>query len=465
MQVMIIVAMMASTASELAGQARISGIVRDTTGAPIAGVEVSATGTTRTETTDRSGAFQLEGLPAGTAQVTLRRVGYSPQTTIMKLVDGDNSLGEVVLTVTPRELDTVRTSEQELYRDYPLLREFDANRKVGLGQFVTRQQLEMQRGGFMTPILTQLRGVMMIRSATVAQHAWIANSLIPTTSCTVLEDLMNGEQVGPVRDAACHYCYPAVYLDNALIAPQGVAANVGRFSPDQLEAVQVYLGDAETPAKYINARSGCGVIVLHSRVVQVQPRIYARQDHPTRSRLYLNAAVSAGKSGSDCTYCGSGTASDFRAGYTFRDRWVLGVRAANWSGNPGGFQSIKLRQGFLEWYPHPDPGRFKWFITTALGNMNVDVYSEKSLESSDRYVGSGLPSMALGTGMDVSVVRRFVVTPFISYNRNLSGYVDQTHCVTHIPTGGSTFVTDCVTLGATPHTFSLLQLGTRVGWR
>jgi hypothetical protein len=206
--------------------------------------------------------------------------------------------------------------------------------------------------------------------------------------------------------------------------------------------------------------------VLHSRVIQNKPRVIAaKQDQPTRSRLLVNAAISAAKSGADCTYCGNGAASDFRVGYTFRDRWVLGIRAANWSGDPSGLQSIQLRQGFLEWYPHPDPGRFKWFVNTAVGNMNVDVYSEKSLESSDRYVGKGLPSMAFGSGVDVSVVRRFVVTPFISYNRNLSGYVDQTHCVTHIPTGSTNFETDCVTLGARPHTFTLLQLGTRVGWR
>lgn len=456
---------LACSATSLTAQARLTGTVRDTIGAPIAGVEVSVQGTSRTATSDRAGSFQMTGIPTGTTTVTLRRVGYAPQTSIMKLVDGDNSLGVAVLTALPRELDTVRTRENELYREYPLLREFDENRKIGLGQFVTRQQLEMQRGGFMTPIFNQMRGIMMIRSTTVATHAWLANSYVPSTSCTVLEEFSGTEKTTPVSDAACNYCFPSVYLDNSLIAPRGVAANIGRFNPDQFEAIQVFLGDAETPARYISGQSGCGVIVLISRVIQTKPRIIAsKQDHPTRSRLYVNGAISTAKSGAACSSCGTGMASDFRAGYTFRDRWVVGGRAANWSGNPDGFQSIKLRQVLLEWYPHPDPGKYKWFVNTALGSMSVDLYAEKSVEANDRYVGGGLPSMALGTGMDIAVVHRLVLTPFLSYNRSLGGRVDQTHCVNHIPVGTTTFVAECGE-SSQPRTFTLMQFGTRFGWR
>jgi hypothetical protein len=323
----------------------------------------------------------------------------------------------------------------------------------------------MNQGGFMTPVFNQLRGLMMIRSANVASHAWIANSLVPSTTCTQLEDLGGTEAVTPVRDAACNYCFPSVFLDNSLIAPRGLAANIGRFNPDQFEAIEVFLGDAETPAKYIGRGSGCGVIVLISRVVPRRANIARHQDQPTRSRVYANAAVSLGKSGADCPRCGSGTASDFRVGYTFSDRWVVGVRAGNWSGERSGFQNIKLRQALLEWYPHPEPGRFKWFVNTGLGGMSVDLYSEKSIEASDRFVGKSLPTISMGAGVDVSIIQRFVLTPFLSYNRNVGGRVQWTHCTTHMPPGSTTFVTDCSTLPSNPATFTLMQFGTRVGWR
>jgi hypothetical protein len=96
--------------------------------------------------------------------------------------------------------------------------------------------------------------------------------------------------------------------------------------------------------------------------------------------------------------------------------------------------------------------------------MHVDLYSEKSVESNDHYVGNGLPALALGTGMDIALVRRVVLTPFLSYNRSMGGRVDQTHCVNHIPVGTSTFVSECGE-SSQPRTFTLMQFGTRLGWR
>jgi hypothetical protein len=457
-----------SATSLAAQQARLTGTVRDTTGAPLAGVEVSVQGISRTATTDRQGAFALGGIPTGTSTVTVRRVGFAPQTTIMKFVDGDNTLGVVVLTRIAQELDTVTTREQELWREYPLLREFAENKKIGLGQFVTRQQLEMFRGGFMTPVFNQMRGLQIIRSQQVASHQWIANTYVPNSNCTVLEDLADGERIMPPGEVGCggvpRYCYPTVFLDNARMAPLGLAANIGAFNPDMFEAIQVYLGAAETPAKYADMRSGCGVIVFHRRVPDKKPRIIAaRQDHPTRSRLFVNAAVATSKSGGDCTDCGTGLGGDFRLGYTIRDRWVLAARVANWSGNPDGFQSIKLRQALLEWYPHADPGRYKWFINMGGGTMDADLFRQPSTEINDRYFGKGLPAMVAGTGVDINLVQRLVLTPFISYNRNIGGRSDHTHCVTHFPT--ATPVTECNTIPSQPHLFTLLQAGLRFGWR
>jgi hypothetical protein len=463
MRIVSVAAAFVLAASSLAAQARLTGTVRDTAGAPLAGVEVSVQGITRTATTDRAGAFQLAGIPAGTSTVTVRRFGFTPQTTIMKFVDGDNTLGDVVLTRMPQELDTVTTREQELWREYPLLREFAENKKIGLGQFVTRQQLEMFRGGFMSPVFNQMRGLVIVRSQRAGSRSWIANTYIPSTSCTVLEERLAGEPISP-SGADCGYCFPTVYLDNARMSPLGLAANIGAWNPDMLEAIQVYLGAAETPAKYADARSGCGVIVFHRRVPERRAQIVAaRQDHPTRSPVFLNAAVTAGRSGGDCPDCGNGLGGDFRFGYTIRDRWVVGGRVMNWSGNRDGFQSIKLRQALLEWYPHADPGRYKWFLNMGLGSMSVDLFHADGIEVSNRYVGSGLPAITMGTGTDVMLIQRLVLTPFMSYNRNVGGRADHTRCVTHFPT--ATPVTECNTVPSQPHRVTLMQFGTRLGWR
>lgn len=452
-------------AGQLEAQARLIGVVRDTTGAPIAGVEVSVQGISRTATTDQSGGFQIGGIPAGTSAVTIRRLGYAPQTQIMRFVDGDNKLPDVVLTALPRELDTVTTREQELWRMYPALREFEDHRRLGLGQFVTRQQLEAHRGGFMTPIFAQMRGVMLVRSAMVSSHAWVANTRVPTTSCTVLEDRLSEERIIPMNDANCNYCFPTLYLDRTRLNRLGHAANVGRYHPDMLQAIEVYLGAAETPVEYMDSQSGCGVIVLHTRVPDFRARIIAnRQDVPTRSRFLVNASISGGRSGAACEDCGGGAAHEFTLGYTFRDRLVLSGRYADWSGNHGGGQSITLRQLLLEWYPRPDPGRFKWFVNVGGGAMSVDLRTSHLPDYTDRFTAGGLPSFVFGTGVDVAVVRRFVVTPFVSHSRSIGGNAVQTRCLNQVGPGG-VVETNCYTVTSQPRTFNLTQLGTRIGWR
>lgn len=460
-----VAAMMIAGASALQAQARIIGVVRDSTGAPVAGAEISAQGTSRTAVSDANGAFQLTGIAPGTSVVSVRRLGYAPSSTLMRLVDGDNALGDIVLIAIARELDTVSTREQQILREYPLLREFEENRKLGFGQFVTREALAQHQGGFITPVFNQMRGVQIVRSATVASNAWLATISTATTSCTILEGRLDGEQISPRRDADCNYCFPTVFLDRTRLAPQGVAANVGRFHPDMLQAIEVYTGGAGTPVRYMDSQSGCGVIVFHSRVPDIKPRLIGRrQAGPTRSRLLANASISAGRPGADCVRCGSGQGQDVTLGYTLRDRWVISGRYAEWGAERGGTQDFTLKQLLVEWYPTPEPGRLKWFVNAGVGRTSVDVSTSNPPESSDRLTATNMPSFVVGTGVDITLYRRFVVTPFASHTRTIGGSTTQFHCVYDFDISGER-LSSCGTVVGQPHRFNLTQIGTRFGWR
>ena len=456
-------------ASAAAAQARVTGVVRDSSGAPLAGAEVSAQGTRRTVLTDRNGAFQLTGVDTGTSVVTVRRLGYAPASTLMRLVDGENRMADVVLLPVARELDTVSTTEQQLWREYPLLREFEENRRIGLGQFVTREMLARNQGGFITPHFQQMRGLQIIRSTRVSQNAWVASTHNPTTSCTILEGrstLQPIEEITPRRDADCNYCFPTVFLDRSRLAPQGVAANIGAFHPDMLQAIEVYTGGAGTPPRYIDSQSGCGVIVFHSRVPESKPRAIGigRQERPTRSPIFVNASLSAGRPGADCRDCGSGQAQDIALGYTVRDRWVIAGRYATWGAERGGSQDFTMKQLLLEWYPRPEPGRFKWFVNAGAAQMSVDVSTSHLPEFTDRFTATNLPAIVAGTGLDLTVYRRFVFTPFVSHSRSVGGKTTQNRCVYDFLADGS-LVSQCGFVEGQPRKFNLTQIGTRFGWR
>ena len=457
------VVVMVSSAGLLPAQARLTGTVRDTTGAPIAGVEVIVSGISRTTTTDRNGAFRLDGIPAGTTTVTTRRLGYAAQGTVLRLVNGDNTMPDVVLTVVARELDTVSTREQQLWRERPLLREFEENRKIGMGQFITRADFAKNQGGFISPMLEKMRGIVVVRGPYA--KTWIANRYMPSVGRFELEDYAGGTLSPAFPDPRINYCYPDIYLDYTKISSKGVAPNIGRFNPDQLEAMEVYLGPAETPSRYASGLTSCGVIVLHTRAVDSKPRVVAlrSQDVPTRARVLVNVSAAAGHPGANCVECGIGSAFDGMVGYTLGDRWVLGGRYAKWSGSTNGSQSLSLTTANLEWYPHPEPARVKWFMNVGLGAMSVDLRSQPTESVIDEYTGGRLLATTLGTGVDVTLMRRFVITPFLAHSRNVRGTVQQNHCVSLFPANGPV-VTDCSAANV-PAIFTFTQLGTRIGWR
>jgi hypothetical protein len=231
-------------AQQLAAQARLTGIVRDASGAPLPGVEVSVEGVKRSATTDQSGSFRFDGLQARTTTVTARRLGYASQSSTLDLAAGDNKLPVITMVSVARQLDTVTSRANQLWRERPLLREMAENQKIGLGQFITAAEFRKNQGGFLSPMVSQKRGLEVVRGAGTA--TWLANKYLPPPGyCTELED--GARQGVSPSGAACKYCFPDVYLDYTKISGRRMAPNVGRFSPDMLEAMEIYLGAAETP--------------------------------------------------------------------------------------------------------------------------------------------------------------------------------------------------------------------------
>lgn len=461
-------------AGSLSAQGRLTGTVRDTAGAPIIGAEIVVDGVTGLATTNRSGAFEVRGIKPGPASVTVRRLAYAPQTMVVKIVDGDNNtLPDIVLTMVPRQLDTVLTREQELWRERPLLREMEENRRIGLGQFVTRAELARNQGGFLKQHFNQMRGLVVVtQQGEQSGRFWLGNKYLAFPGyCTELEDNPGAVRLLPPvpGGANCFYCFPTVYLDYSRISSGKTAPNMARFNPDQLEGMEIYLGAAETPMRYSSGFSSCGVIVLHTRAVDSKRRIIAaKQAHPTRSRVYASASVSAG---ARCFDCNRGPSGDVSLGYTFRDRWVLAGRYATWSNTEGEPQNLRLRQALVEWYPKRDPGRVKWFLNAGLGVMSADMRTlgedntqRANNDVRDHYVGSGLKSMVMGTGVDIGLVSRFVLTPFFSYTRTLSGQLDHTRC-TNVFLDDGTREWQCFGPVTEPGGYNLRQLGLRFGWR
>jgi hypothetical protein len=266
----IVLGLMMAIAASAAAQSVITGVVRDSTGAPIAGAAIAISALNRSTETDAKGAFRLENVLAGMRMLSVRRIGYSPFSRLIAVAEGENAIPPVVLGRVITRLDTVITEEQMLWREDPLLRDMADNMKLGLGHFVLRPQLEKLTAMHVSVVFEQQLGLRVVTDG--RGHAWIARNRGVTSfnpECVILED-KTGSTSPP--GAEC-LCYPKVFLDNQ---PLSIRSNsvpeVNQFLPENLEAIEMYTGAAQTPARYATLNSQCGVIVFHSRKYTRKPR-------------------------------------------------------------------------------------------------------------------------------------------------------------------------------------------------
>ena len=84
-------------ASTVSGTAAVSGFVRGAGGAPVVSAEVRLRGTPADARTDALGAFTLRGLPAGSQELEVRRIGYSLEVVPVELRSGTTTTANVLL--------------------------------------------------------------------------------------------------------------------------------------------------------------------------------------------------------------------------------------------------------------------------------------------------------------------------------------------------------------------------------
>jgi len=154
----------------------------------------------------------------------------------------------------------------------PRLREYEDNRRLGLGQFFTRADLEKRSSSQIDDILQDLRGVVLIRGAQA--NAYLATkrqvNFCPAkdTECMIRHRIVwvpgNGFNTHP---GAALACYAQIWLDNQLMNPEHPAEpfDLRGLNPSAMESVEYYDGVTNTPSRYSRQGSECGVLVIHTR--------------------------------------------------------------------------------------------------------------------------------------------------------------------------------------------------------
>lgn len=274
-------------------------VVADSTDEALAGAEVALPNLNRSTVTNQSGAFRINDIPPGVHRVTIRRGGFAPITADVAFTQNQTVDHRVVLGMAATALAVVQVTEAPGVNP-----EFDRNRKLGLGRFMTRDELDKHVGRKLGDVLATLPSLSSVMQGG-GSHAWVVGkrmaphitprlgnirAITPgpgaadqaramqdcgvsaAKACTfTMDDLRDlgiyCPQAGEGSRGIICACYAQVWVDGRLMNRDRPTEpfDLNSIAPEQLEALEWYASASQTPAQYSSLNSPCGVMVLWTR--------------------------------------------------------------------------------------------------------------------------------------------------------------------------------------------------------
>ena len=279
--ILVVLALSTRLAAQGADRKTIQGRVVATAGQPLADVEVSILDMGKTATSSKDGIFGFSKVPTGEHRLRFRRIGYAMRDTTWSFAGTDS----LVVSMEPiAELDSVKIIGEQ--RDFGM-EDFERNRRSGFGTFFTRADIAKFDGMRSGDMLEQTPGVVISRGS--GGQAWIQGK---GRSASILGGGIQVNQQDANAGALPTGCYATVYLDNARVysrttmgggplrpLPGKVSYNeaatplfdINSIPPSSIEAIEIYSGAAQIPARYSGLNTQCGVMVIHTRRPDKKP--------------------------------------------------------------------------------------------------------------------------------------------------------------------------------------------------
>jgi len=230
--------------------------------------------------TDARGVFRLCGVPRETDVVVRAATEGVTGDSVLVRVAANDALATADLSLAPAvALPTMVTTEKVT------IPAFERNRKLGIGHFLTRAELEKRENQRLADALSNLPGLGATRGRggrgyVLSKHA--PPHLAPRASsscgkssnmCPLTNQGLNQQGVwcpstNQRNEGEICGCYAQIYIDGILVNPGKPTEpyDINSIPTSEIEGVEFYSGPATTPIEY--ARTGdtqCGVLVLWMR--------------------------------------------------------------------------------------------------------------------------------------------------------------------------------------------------------
>ncbi len=238
-------------------------VVADSLNQPVAGAQLTLTDINRAAVSADNGMFRINDIPPGVHTLRVRRVGYTPLEANVTFLANQTVDRRVVLAHSV-VLETVVVSEA------PVPPEFEEARRLGMGSFITREQIEAKKGMSLESVLSEAKSMHLQR--TNGGHTYLVAARPPHSGCSN-EACLKVEKLYYVPDnneknrGLTTSCYAQVYLDRTLMNPGRPTEpfDIGTLPLDQIIAIEYYPTRLETPLKYERS-IGCGVLQVWTRI-------------------------------------------------------------------------------------------------------------------------------------------------------------------------------------------------------
>lgn len=270
MRTVVVLAVVGLSAAPLAAQdttaapklfrGRLVGVFDETTGEPIEGAEVRNMLNGLSALTTATGTLSLFFVDTTGGMLTIKKLGYEPQTMVVTNSVRDSTGLTIVMRRTAQTLPTVVTKAkgEDSVPHYisPALRGFEDRRKQGFGRFVTEADLRKRDNSRLSEVIRAL-----VPGA----------AMVPGRGSAIW---LTGHRAGGSGGRAMQSgrCYVTIYVDGVMIysltqgqPDRNPPPDFGTMMADTYAGIEFYAGGASVPVQYNKTDAGCGTLLLWTR--------------------------------------------------------------------------------------------------------------------------------------------------------------------------------------------------------
>jgi hypothetical protein len=219
------------------GHAVANGRVLDQAGKAVVAAEVSVAGAEPKAVTNDSGAFTLSGLPSGTQELDVRKVSYAPTSMPIDLSSRAPRTVTVLIRPAPPTLARINVEASKVEKGLKLVG-FTDRKRMGLGHFLTEDQIAEKDPQIMTDIFTTMPGITVNYSS---GQPTLTSSRTAGGGCV------------------------KYYVDDVPYTQQTPGDINDYMRPEEVSAVEVF-NSVDVPAQYTQAgNSSCAVIIIWTK--------------------------------------------------------------------------------------------------------------------------------------------------------------------------------------------------------